>query len=42
MDDLIEEMIWRLLPKGGRIEEVHGEAACRLNKVGGIGAILKR
>jgi peptide subunit release factor 1 (eRF1) len=40
-DDLIEAIIGKALAEGATIEQVRGEAAGRLNAVGGIGAFLR-
>lgn len=42
VEDLLEEMTWQIIPKGGKVEQVRGEAARRLHEVGGIGAILRQ
>lgn len=41
VDDLVERMVERVLESEGRVEEAEGEAAHRLQQVGGIGAILR-
>jgi peptide chain release factor subunit 1 len=41
VDDLLEQMIERVLEQDGKIEEVAGEAALRLCQAGGIGAVLR-
>jgi peptide chain release factor subunit 1 len=41
VDDLLEQMIDRVLEQDGKIEEVAGEAALRLCQAGGIGAVLR-
>lgn len=40
-DDLLERMIERVLEQDGKVEEVEGDAAVRLQQVGGIGAFLR-
>lgn len=41
IDDLLEQMLERVLDQDGKIEEVEGDAAIRLQQVGNIGAILR-
>jgi len=41
VEDLVDVMVARALAAGGSIEEVHGPAARRLNKAGGVGAFLR-
>jgi len=41
IDDLLEQMLERVLDQDGKIEEVEGDAATRLQQVGNIGAILR-
>jgi peptide chain release factor subunit 1 len=41
VDDLLEQMIQRVLEQDGKIEEVTGDAALRLRQVGSIGAVLR-
>lgn len=41
IDDLLEVIIERSLQQDGNVEEVEGEAASRLQQVGGIGAVLR-
>jgi len=41
VDDLLERMAELVLKQDGKIEEVEGEAARRLQQVGGIGAFLR-
>jgi len=41
VEDLVDVMVARTLAAGGSIEEVHGPAAKRLMKAGGIGAFLR-
>jgi peptide chain release factor subunit 1 len=39
--DLVERIVERVLESDGKVEEVKGEAADRLRRAGGIGAILR-
>ena len=41
VDDLLEQMLERVLEQDGKVEEVEGDAAIRLQEVGNIGAILR-
>ncbi len=41
IDDLLEQMLERVLEQNGKIEEVEGDAAIRLREIGSIGAILR-
>ena len=41
VDDLLERMTERVLEQDGKVEEVEGDAARRLQQVGGIGAFLR-
>jgi peptide subunit release factor 1 (eRF1) len=41
LDDLLEPMIERVLEQDGKIEEVKGDAALRLDQAGSIGAVLR-
>jgi peptide subunit release factor 1 (eRF1) len=41
VDDLLEQMAERVLESDGKIEEVEGDAAARLQEKGGIGAFLR-
>jgi peptide chain release factor subunit 1 len=41
VDDLLERVVERVLEQDGKIEEVEGDAAMRLQEVGNIGAILR-
>jgi peptide chain release factor subunit 1 len=41
VDDLLQPMIDRALEQDGRVEEVAGNAASRLQHAGGIGAVLR-
>jgi peptide chain release factor subunit 1 len=41
VDDLLEQMLERVLEQDGRVEEVAGDAAARLRQVGSIGAVLR-
>jgi peptide chain release factor subunit 1 len=41
IDDLIEQIVERVLDQDGKIEEVGGDAALRLQQVGNIGAVLR-
>jgi hypothetical protein len=41
VDDLLEQMLERVLEQDGKIEEVKSDAAIRLQQVGNIGAILR-
>ena len=41
VDDLLEQMLERVLEQDGKIEEVEGDAAIRLREIGNIGAILR-
>jgi peptide chain release factor subunit 1 len=41
VDDLLEQMVERVVEQDGKIEEVEGDAAVRLQQVGGIGAFLR-
>jgi peptide subunit release factor 1 (eRF1) len=41
LDDLLEQMIERVLEQDGKIEEAKGDAALRLDHAGSIGAVLR-
>lgn len=41
VDHLIGRLTDRVVDLGGKIEQVHGEAAARLQKAGGVGAFLR-
>ncbi len=41
IDDLIEQMVERVLDQDGKVEQVAGDAALRLQQVGSIGAVLR-
>jgi len=41
VNDLVERMVERVLESDGKVEEVEGEAANRLQQIGGIGAFLR-
>ena len=41
VDDLLEQMVERVLEQDGKAEKVAGEAAARLHQAGGIGAVLR-
>jgi peptide chain release factor subunit 1 len=41
VDDLLEQMIERVLEQDGKIEEVTGAAALRLGQAGSVGAVLR-
>jgi peptide chain release factor subunit 1 len=41
VDNLLEQMLERVLEQDGKIEEVEGDAAIRLRQIGSIGAILR-
>ena len=41
VDDLVERMVEGVLERDGKVEEVAGEAARRLQQAGGIGAFLR-
>jgi peptide chain release factor subunit 1 len=41
IDDLLEQIIERVLEQNGKVEKVAGEAAVRLQQAGGIGAVLR-
>jgi peptide chain release factor subunit 1 len=41
IDDLLEQMVERVLDQDGKVEQVTGDAALRLQQVGNIGAVLR-
>ena len=41
IDDLLEQMLESVLEQDGKVEAVAGDAAVRLQQVGGIGAVLR-
>jgi peptide chain release factor subunit 1 len=41
VDDLLERMVESVIEQDGKVEEVEGDAAVRLQQVGGIGAFLR-
>ena len=41
IDDLLEQMVERVLEQDGQVEKVSGDAALRLQQAGGIGAVLR-
>jgi peptide subunit release factor 1 (eRF1) len=41
VNDLVERIVERVLEGDGKVEEVTGEAARRLQQAGGIGAVLR-
>jgi peptide subunit release factor 1 (eRF1) len=41
IDDLLEQMVERVLEQDGRVEKLSGDAALRLKDAGGIGAVLR-
>jgi peptide chain release factor subunit 1 len=41
IDDLTEQMVERVLDQDGKVEQVAGDAALRLQQVGSIGAVLR-
>jgi peptide subunit release factor 1 (eRF1) len=41
VDDLLERMVEGVIEQDGKVEEVEGDAAVRLQQVGGIGAFLR-
>jgi hypothetical protein len=41
IDDLLEQIVERVLEQDGRVEKLSGDAALRLKDAGGIGAVLR-
>jgi peptide chain release factor subunit 1 len=41
IDDLLEQMVERVLEQDGQVEKISGDAALRLQKAGGVGAVLR-
>jgi len=41
VDDLLERMVECVLEQDGKIAEVAGDAAMRLQQAGGVGAVLR-
>jgi peptide chain release factor subunit 1 len=41
IDDLLEQMVERVLEQDGQVEKISGDAALRLQQAGGVGAVLR-